>query len=283
MQRYLDPTNDIAFKKIFSDSIRLKSFLNSIMRLPEELKILELEYIANEQVPDLGQSKRSIVDVKVKDKAGNTYIVEMQNGYVDAFLARVQFYGCKAFSMQLQRGQLYTELTPVVIVVITSGFQALPEEEEYITYHRTVNTANGKNHLHYLSYVFVELDRFTKKANELQTVEDDWLYMMAKFDEAKKPPQHTKDKAVLSAYEAIEQFNWSEAEYDNYIKAMLAAQSEEATGISKYNKGREEGKIEGKAEGKAELIEMMLKQGKSVKQIAEFIGLSQQEIEKLKK
>lgn len=125
MQRYLDPTNDVAFKKIFSDSTRLKSFLNSIMRLPKELKILELEYISNEQVPDFGQSKRSIVDVKVRDKAGNTYIVEMQNGYVDAFLARVQFYGCKAFSSQLQRGQLYTELTPVVVIVVLLKRQAI--------------------------------------------------------------------------------------------------------------------------------------------------------------
>ncbi len=34
-----------------------------IMRLPEELRIINLEYISNEQAPDLGQNKRSIVDV----------------------------------------------------------------------------------------------------------------------------------------------------------------------------------------------------------------------------
>ncbi|MCX4084016.1 hypothetical protein N7281_03950 [Rickettsia hoogstraalii] len=37
MQRYLDPTNDVAFKKLFTDKTRLISFLNNIMRLPEEL------------------------------------------------------------------------------------------------------------------------------------------------------------------------------------------------------------------------------------------------------
>lgn len=50
------------------------------MRLPEEFKIIDLEYISNEQVPDLGQNTRSIVDVKVRDNSGNIYIVEMQNG-----------------------------------------------------------------------------------------------------------------------------------------------------------------------------------------------------------
>ncbi|MFV9873444.1 MAG: hypothetical protein AB8U78_06140 [Rickettsia slovaca] len=42
--------------------------------------------------------------------------------------------------------------------------------------------------------VFVELDKFTKEAHELESLEDDWLYMMAKFDRAKEPPQHTKDE-----------------------------------------------------------------------------------------
>ncbi|BAW82815.1 PD-(D/E)XK nuclease family transposase [Rickettsia japonica] len=60
------------------------------MRLPEELRIIDLEYISNEQVPDLWQNKRSIVDEKVRDNSGNIYIVEMQNGYANAFLARVQ-------------------------------------------------------------------------------------------------------------------------------------------------------------------------------------------------
>ncbi|WP_341794750.1 Rpn family recombination-promoting nuclease/putative transposase [Rickettsia endosymbiont of Rhinocyllus conicus] len=138
MQRYLDPTNDVAFKKLFTDKARLISFLNNIMRLPEELRIIDLEYISNEQVPDLGQNKRSIVDVKVKDNSGNIYIVEMQNGYADAFLARVQFYGCVVFSSQLKIGKEYADLAPVVMVVITSGFQALPEEKECISYHQTI-------------------------------------------------------------------------------------------------------------------------------------------------
>ena len=47
------------------------------MRLSEKLRIIDLEYISNAQVPDLGQNKRSIVDVKVRDNSGNIYIVEM--------------------------------------------------------------------------------------------------------------------------------------------------------------------------------------------------------------
>ncbi|MFV0251098.1 MAG: hypothetical protein AB8U53_01095 [Rickettsia aeschlimannii] len=81
----------------------------------------------NEQVPDLGQNKRSIVDVKVRDNSGM--------GYADAFLARVQFYSCIAFSSQLKGGKEYADLAPVVMVLITSGFQALSKGKECISYH----------------------------------------------------------------------------------------------------------------------------------------------------
>jgi hypothetical protein len=35
MPRYLDPTNDFTFKRVFCDKNRLINFLNAIMRLPK--------------------------------------------------------------------------------------------------------------------------------------------------------------------------------------------------------------------------------------------------------
>ena len=37
MQRYLNPTNDTAFKKVFSDAEVLKDFINVILDLPNEI------------------------------------------------------------------------------------------------------------------------------------------------------------------------------------------------------------------------------------------------------
>lgn len=51
MQRYLDPTNDSLFKKIFSDIERLKEFINSILDLPKGYRIKEIEFIPIEQLP----------------------------------------------------------------------------------------------------------------------------------------------------------------------------------------------------------------------------------------
>ncbi|HJD66962.1 MAG TPA: hypothetical protein LFV66_00535, partial [Rickettsia endosymbiont of Bembidion lapponicum] len=84
----------------------------------------------------------------------------------------------------------------------------------------------------------------------------------------------TKDEIVLSAYKTIEQFNWSEAEYDNYIKAMLAAQTEELNQKSKFREGKEEVKIE--------IAKEMLQDNEPIKKIIKYTKLSKEEIEKLK-
>ncbi|MCX4080069.1 hypothetical protein N7280_05680 [Rickettsia rhipicephali] len=51
MQRYLDGTNDVAFKKLFSDKVKLINLLNSLLRLSKGDRIIDLSYITTEQLP----------------------------------------------------------------------------------------------------------------------------------------------------------------------------------------------------------------------------------------
>jgi len=286
MTQYLDATNDVSFKKIFGDKARLQKLLNSIMRLPEELQIKDLEYIPTEQIPDLGQLKRSIVDIKCTDVQGNTYIVEMQNGYADHMLKRVQLYGSRAVANQVKRGRTYADIAPVILVIILHDYKPLDDEElDVITFHRTVEVNTGKCYLKDLSYVFVELDRFNKGENELETFEDQWLYFLANSETIQNPPANLKDEDILSAYEAINQFNWSEKELELYEKAKLAADTEmlnrkhyTAQGEAK---GREEGKAEGREEEKIEVAKEMLSDGVPIDKIAKFTKLSLAKIRQL--
>ncbi|WP_209445200.1 hypothetical protein [Rickettsia fournieri] len=58
MQRYLDPTNDSVFKKIFRDLERFKEFINAVLALPEGLRIKAIEFIPVEQVPMLDKGDK---------------------------------------------------------------------------------------------------------------------------------------------------------------------------------------------------------------------------------
>ena len=71
------------------------------MRLSEGKKIEELHLVLQEEIPDLGEGKRSIFDIKVRDQTGFWYIFEMQNRPDQLFLKRVQVYSAAAHSNQL--------------------------------------------------------------------------------------------------------------------------------------------------------------------------------------
>ena len=53
MARYLDPKNDLTFKRIFGEHPDLLvGFLNAMMPLAADRQIAEVEYLPAEQVPD---------------------------------------------------------------------------------------------------------------------------------------------------------------------------------------------------------------------------------------
>ena len=48
--RYLDPTNDVAFKKIFAEKDLIMHFLNTVLKLDEENKIVALRKVINDGI-----------------------------------------------------------------------------------------------------------------------------------------------------------------------------------------------------------------------------------------
>ena len=108
MARYLDPKNDLIFKRVFGEHPDLlMGFLNALMPLPCDRLIQEIEYLPAEQVPDIIGKKNSIVDVKCKDKSGRVFIVEMQMLWTDDFMNRIVFNASKAYVRQLDKNMGY--------------------------------------------------------------------------------------------------------------------------------------------------------------------------------
>ena len=79
--KFLDPKNDIAFKKIFGTEKNkdiLIHFLNDVLTFKEHGHIVEVNFLKTIQDPETAAKKTSIVDILCKDQNGNIYIVEMQ-------------------------------------------------------------------------------------------------------------------------------------------------------------------------------------------------------------
>ncbi|HMS71113.1 MAG TPA: PD-(D/E)XK nuclease family transposase, partial [Saprospiraceae bacterium] len=97
--RYLDPKNDLIFKRVFGEHPKITiSFLNALLPLETGQEILEIEYMQTELIPESPEIlKNSIVDVRCRDSFGRQFIVEMQMFWTDAFINRVLFNATKVF------------------------------------------------------------------------------------------------------------------------------------------------------------------------------------------
>jgi hypothetical protein len=82
---------------------------------------------------------------------------------------------------------------PVIVVVIVKK-TILPKEVGCISFHDTKKKGTGKCYLFALSYVFVELGKFYKTIEELETIEDFWLYYMSTTEGTVSRPPHIIDK-----------------------------------------------------------------------------------------
>src|ERR1700722_4682148 len=133
IERYLDPKNDIAFKKIFGTEKNkdiLKHFLNDILRMDDANKIQEVTLLNPSQNPEIATKKQSIVDVLCTDAQGVTFIVEMQVAKVRGFEKRAQYYAAKAYAGQAKESEVYHNLKEVVFLAIVD-FVMFPKKEHY--------------------------------------------------------------------------------------------------------------------------------------------------------
>ena len=97
--KFVDITNDIAFRKIFGNESKKKSlisFLNAVIDFPKNEQVVDVEITNPYQLGKLSGGKSTIVDVKAKDKKGNIHPLTVKEGdriYFGEFIYQ-QFQEC---------------------------------------------------------------------------------------------------------------------------------------------------------------------------------------------
>ena len=254
--KFLDPTNDIAFKKIFGDENRkdiLISFLNSLLGLKEGKKILEVEIQNPYQVPKIAELKNTILDVKCKDQRNISYLVEMQVAKQNGFEKRVLYYTAKTYVNQIEIGEDYPHLNQVVFLGILD-FNIF-DSPEYLSSHLILNKNTNEHALKDIYFNFVELSKFEKSEKELESIEDKWIYFLKNAKNLEVIPESMKnDASIQSAFESLVKFGWKKEELELYDTVSMYRQDE---------RGRiEQAKIDAKIEGLKEGEEIGIEKGK---------------------
>ena len=109
----LDPKNDYVFKRLFADSPELLAELISAVRCDEPpLQVLQ---VLNPQIlPEDITGKTIELDVLARDSRGRLFNVEVQVQRFPRWSARSAYYLSRLLGSQIDSGQAYADLKPVV-------------------------------------------------------------------------------------------------------------------------------------------------------------------------
>ena len=290
--KFVDPKTDIAFKKIFGNEAHksiLIEFLNEMLEL--EYPIENVEILNSYQPPKFEGMKNTSLDVKAKDSSEREFIVEMQVAKEAWFSQRAIYYSSKAYSQQLSIGENYHKLKPVIFLGILN-FDAF-NSPDYFSRHLIFDKKTHKHDLKDLEWNFVELKKFKKTEQELETVADKWIYFIQQAIQLDHIPENVDTNALRLAYEIAEQHQWTAEELAIYDaqemeihrqQNVLETAKMEALeyGLQKgIEQGLSQGLSQGVLQGKLEIAKKMLQQGLTVDIIANLTDLNPDEITNL--
>lgn len=303
-EKYIDPFTDFGFKKLFGSEPNkdlLIDFLNQL--LPPQHQIQELTYARNEQVGRTAFDRRAIFDLFCTGQNGERFIVEMQRAKQDYFRDRSVFYASFPIQEQAQRGDWDYQLAPVYLVGILDFVFAEDKDKPEVC-HR-VQLKDQRNRVFYdkLTFIYLEMPKFNKTEDELETVFDKWLYVLRHLPRLTERPAKLQERVFSHLFEAAEVARFDREDLRRYEESLkiyrdnknvwdFAIRESEEKGLAKgLAQGREEGREEGLAQGtelgalkKAqETARKALQKNIPLSDIAELTGLSEAEIEALRR
>lgn len=243
--QFVDMTNDIAFRKIFGNEnkkIILISFLNAVLKLEGNSHIVEVEILNPYQLPIIKNLKASIIDVRARDKQGNTYIVEMQVSEPDGLDKRLLYYVSKDYSQQIESGQQYPKLRPVIFIGIFDFL--FTQGTKYLSHHAVCDVEDGERVIKDMDFYFIELPKFDKTLSELETITDKWIYFIKEAENLDVIPENVDDEGLRAAYNEANKHSWTKEDLDAYDYSEMRVQDERGKIELAEKKGEDKKEVE---------------------------------------
>ena len=273
-ERYISLLTDFGFKRIFGTAMNkdlLICFLNSLFNGRQVVK--DVSFLNPEKVGDLYTDRKAIFDVYCEGENGEKFIVEMQNAYQTYFKDRALFYSTFPIREQAPKGNEWDFKLNHIYTIALLNFSMNEEafDKEEIRHHvQLCDTATHQVFYDKLEFIYVEISKFNKSLDELETLYDKWLYALKNLYKLTRRPKALYDKVFDRLFEEAEIARFTPQEQREYEASKMAYRDIKNSIDTAKREGKEEGLAEGmekglaqgKEEGLAEGMEKGLAQGK---------------------
>ena len=278
VEKYINPFTDYGFKKLFGEEPNkdlLLDFLNELLKA-EQGNIVDLTYLKNEKL-DLDDSRRAIFDIYCENEKGEKFIVELQKTKQNFFKDRTVYYSTFPIREQAVKGTFWNYELKAVYTVAILDFIFDEDKNQPDKYRYDVKLSDietKKVFYDKLTFIYLEMPKFNKTIDELETRFDKWLFLIRNLNRLDRIPDKLREQIFLKLFETAEIAKFTPDEARNYEDSLKYYRDLKNSLDTKFD--------EGKNERSKEIAMNLLRMNMPIESIIEVTGLTMEELLKLK-
>ncbi len=278
-EKYINPFTDYGFKKIFGEEPNkdlLLDFLNELLR-EEQGEITSLTYLKNEHLGTTEVDRKAIFDLYCENERGEKFIVELQKTKQNFFKDRTLYYSTFPIREQAERAEWNYELKAVyTIAILDFVFDEDKHEPEKYRYNvKLTDIDTNKIFYDKLSFIYLEMPKFNKTIDELESRFDKWLFVIKNLNRLEQVPLKLQEQIFNKVFETAEIAKFTPQQIHLYEDSLKYYRDLK----NSLDTAEEDGRLK---EKEAIAIEM-LKNGEPSDKITLYTGLTPQKLQALKK
>ena len=283
-----DIESGLCYLENFAPDIELQAFEEKVCCLVQNqmlVNIIDRALLRLKRYPDRGELYYEILTKQFIYRFNSTEKELLEELNID----RSVFYSTFPIREQAKRGEWDYELKAVYVVGILN-FSFDNSDEEY--FHHEVKLVDLYTHKVFydkLTFVYLEMPKFNKTEDELDSMFDKWLFVLRNLASLLERPRALQNRVFDRLFETAEIAKFTKTELSEYWDSLKnfrdwysVISTAEKKGIEiGMEKGREEGREEGVREANLNNARNLKKLGIAIDVISQATGLSKEEIEKL--
>ena len=276
-QIFIPIISDYGFKATFgneANTLFLRRALQALIK--SDIAIMEVKFDKNTFEGISMDGRSGIFDLACTDENGNHFIVEMQYGDAPNFVQRMKFYSLHKFNAMVKRGKFdYSTLEKIYCIGILAK-----NINSYAHFHNVSNLRNEQGELidELMTFVTIELDKFTLQEADCQTDLQKLIYTMKTIHTVTKPiqfPQFWDEDWLKIAIDELDSRKMTPDEKAS-LEILIARNAESVKAESRrIAEAKKEGRDEENLAVKTETVtNLLLIKLLTVEQIAKSVGVS---------
>jgi predicted transposase/invertase (TIGR01784 family) len=274
--KYINQFTDFGFKKIFGEEENkdlLVDFIQTLM--PEKSNITTINYLKTEKLGRANTERKAIFDLYCENDKGEKFIVELQRAEQDYFKERSIYYSTFAIQEQAKKGKWDYNWQGVYTIAIMDFSFTHSLHKNVKTQVVLYDEENGMVFTNKLKYIYLEMDKFKKSIEELETYYDKWLFILKNLHLLDEIPPELREKSFQKLFNVAEIAKYNPKDRQTYENSLKYYRDMENSLDLQYKTGRNEEKLE--------IAKKLLHLGCDNTFIINATGLSIEQIEALRK